>query len=75
MNDNHYLQCVSYLYKPSRLTKSSLKRCKNSSFSVENFGLKLWGKNYSSERGEGKMIEMHNIYPCNAFHMIEHSAF
>ena len=38
-------------------------------------GLKLWEKNDSSERGRGKMIEMHNIYPCNAFHMIEHSAF
>ena len=34
---HHYLQCVSYLYTPSRLVKNSPKRCKNSSFKVENF--------------------------------------
>ena len=34
---------MSYLYKPSRLAKSSLKRCKNSSFKVKNFKIFLKG--------------------------------
>jgi len=34
---------VSYLYKPCRLVKNSLKWCKNSSFKVENFKIFLGG--------------------------------
>ena len=37
VNNNHHLQCVSYLYKLCRLVKNSLKWCKNSSFKVEDF--------------------------------------
>ena len=33
------LHCVSYLYKPCKLVKNSLKWCKNSSFKVENFNI------------------------------------
>ena len=41
--DNHHLQCVSYLHKPSRLVKSVFKWCKNSLFKVENFKIEGWG--------------------------------
>ena len=61
INDNHHLQCVSYLYKPCRLVKNSLKWCKNSSFKVENFKISwgatptgaCWEKNDFLDRGGG----------------------
>ena len=44
INDNHHLQCVSYLYtNPVDWFKNSLKWCKNSSFKVENFKIFLGG--------------------------------
>ena len=42
--------------------KTHLFKLKTSKISRR--GLKLWGKNDSSERGGG-MIQMHNIYPCS----------
>ena len=41
INDNHHLQCVSYLYKPCRLVKTLSKGVKNSSFKVENLNIFL----------------------------------
>jgi len=57
---------VSYLYKPCRLVKNSLKWCKNSSFKVENFKIFLappavvvgkqvndcWGKKLGAGKNE-----------------------
>ena len=52
INDNHQLQCVSHLYKPSRDWRKALSNgVKTHLFTLKTSKIKLWGKNDSSERG------------------------